>query len=247
MAIVVALAALEHSLAVWVRGAGVGVVGDQSAYLSQAQAVLHGTVHTYGIYRHDLARHYFSAFPPGTKMSSAVFESYHGPHGVVTPFEPGLALLIAPFLAIGGQTGAFVGFFAVEAAGLTLLHRRATSLCRLGWRGQVFLAVALVSPAVAVAATQLYPDLISGIVLAAAALELVRWERQSTPDRWTVVIVAVAAGVLPWFQVKNAAPAAVMVAAFVFISWRQRRWRPVMVVGAVVGGCWLLLGAYNLV
>jgi hypothetical protein len=244
--VVVVLTAGEHWLADWLRGAGVGVVGDQPAYLSQAQALLKGTVHTYGVYRQDLARHYFSAFPPHTKMSSAVFESFRGPRGVVSPFEPGMALLIAPFMAIGGQGGAFIGLFAVEAAGLTLVHRRATSLCRLGWRAQVFLAVAMVSPAVAVAATQLYPDLISGIALAAAAVELVRWEREPRPGPGSVAILAISAGVLPWFQVKNAAPATVMLGALVFVAWRRRTWRPAITVIALVALCWLLLASYNL-
>jgi hypothetical protein len=245
--VVAALAAGEHLLSDWLHGAGVGVVGDQPAYLSQAQAILRGTPHTSAVFQSDLARHYFSAFPPGTRMSPAVFESFNGPRGVVSPFEPGMALLIAPFLAVGGQTGAFVGFFAAEAAGLVLVHRRASTLCRLGWRAQVFLGVALLGPALAVAATQLYPDLISGIVLAAALVEVARWERDPTAaGRWSVAVAAVGAGVLPWLQVKNAAPAVVVAVAFAIVSWRRRRrWRPIVALAVTVGVSWALLGSYN--
>jgi hypothetical protein len=238
----------EQLLAEWLRRSGVGVVGDQPAYLTQAQALLRGTVHTYAVYKRDLAHHYFSAFPPGTKISSAVFESFRGPRGVVSPFEPGISAILAPFLAVAGQTGAFVGFFAVEIAGLVLVHRRVSSLCGLGWRAQVVLGVAFTAPAVAIGATQIYPDLISGIVLAAALVELARCETSKQLDRSSAVIIAVCAAALPWLQIKDVVPAAVVVACWVVVAWCARPPRPrvlVIVVGGVAAS-WVLLGVYNL-
>jgi hypothetical protein len=59
------------------------------------------------------------------------------------------------------------------------------------------------------------------------------------------VIVAVGAGFLPWLQVKNVVPAACVLAGFVIVCARQRAWRPLLLVGGVVGLLWILLGAYN--
>jgi hypothetical protein len=255
--VIAALTGAEHLLADWLHTAGVGVVGDEPAYLTQAQALLQGTVHTTAVYRDDLAHHYFATFPPGTKISPGVFESFRGPRGVISPFEPGISLLIAPFLRLGGQGGAFAGFFALEAAGLVLVHRRASTLCRLGWRAQIFLGVALAGPALALAATQLYPDLIAGIVLAAVLVEVARWERDGRPGGWSVAIISVGAAALPWLQVKDVVPGAVVVLAVLAIVTRalvgrrstggdRRAWlRATAVVVAVVGLSWGLLGAYN--
>jgi hypothetical protein len=237
----------EHAFAGWLRSVGVGVIGDQPAYLTQAQSLLRGSVHPLAIFERDLARHYFLAFPPGAKVGDKeVFEGFTGPTGIVSPFEPGLATLIAPFLAVGGQAGAFVGFFAVEIAGLVFVHQRVSRLCQLAWRAQVLLGVALSAPAVAVAATQLYPDLISGILLAAALVELARYELDRS-DRVTLVTIAVGVAVLPWLQIKNLIPAMLVCVAFALIAWRHRRpWLALVVVLLVAGIAWGGLIAYNL-
>ena len=90
----------------------------------------------------------------------------------------------------------------------------------------------LVSPAVLVALWQIYPDLPSGIVIACAALEVALVEKRgaTTPAHVAVFVLAVA--FLPWLQVKNLAPAAVLVAGYAVVVVRARLPRP-LVLGAV--------------
>ena len=244
---VLILAVLLELLVVWfIRSKGVDLTGDEPSYIIQAQSYLHLSPHILSTIKADLRGNRLSAYPPGAPVSSVA--SFPGPRGVISPFEPGLGLLLTPFVAAGRlYLGATVGMLVLNTAGLILIHRRATSLMGLGRRCQILLALLLAAPAVLLAMTQIYPDLISGVLLACGIVEVAIIERTGTVTRFNSVIVLVSAAILPWLQVKNFLPAVVVVAAYAFAAYRSRgSWRATVAVCGVAVVSWVVLLAYNL-
>jgi hypothetical protein len=201
--------------------ARIDITGDEPSYIMLAQAVTHGSVHIYTTITHDLARRVFgNTYPPGATVANV--ESYRGPTGIVSPFAPGVSLLLAPFVAVlGPVSGGVLGMIVWVVAGLAWIHQRTSRLFRLGAGGQAVLGLCLAMPAVLVAATQIYPDLPSGILLGAAALELVALERSGRLGRLRAAVLVVSIGFSWWLQPKNLVPAAVLVVAWVaVVVWR---------------------------
>ena len=240
--VTVALAAVG-ALAAWMAsGRGVTLGGDQSTYIIQAQALLHATTQLGASARLDQMHHLLFPAP-----RPVIPETAPGVHGRISPFEPGMAALLAPFVVIGPLYHAAVaGMLLTSAAGLVLIHRLATRLTGIGTVGQALLGVMLFSPAVLVAVDQIYPDLPSGILLACALLEVALLERRGSTRPVHVAVFVLSAAFLPWLQVKNLAPAAVVVAAFVTVAWRARlRPRRVLGVAAASLTSWGLLLLYD--
>ena len=230
-------------LVTWfVTGRGVFLGGDEPAYIVQAQAFLHLSPQIQAFIRSDTAAHVF-----GYPVHPVVIETFPSVHGVIGPFEPGLSLLLVPFVAVGRlYQGAAVGIITLTVAGLIVIHRRATLLTGLHRRGQVLLAVMLASPAVLVAMTQIYPDLLSGVLIAWAVLEIALVERRGRVTAPGLVILVVSIGFLPWLQVKNFAPAALVAGALTVALLRvQAPKRLLAVIGVPVVVAWLVLLAYN--
>jgi hypothetical protein len=239
-------AVVVTTLVAWfVKSKGVNLTGDEPSYIIEAQAYLHLSPHVLSTIRSDLARNALSAFAPGTPVSAV--ESFTGPHGMVSAFEPGLGILLIPFVATGRLfLGGTVGVITLNTAGLILLHRRATRLAALGRRGQVLFALLLTAPALLVVANQIYPDLVSGVALACGLVEVALIERRAVVRRTSAIVVLVVAGYLPWLQVKNLLPAAVLLLAFLVAGRRTgSAWRRLVVPAIAPVVAWLLLLLYN--
>ncbi len=237
--------AVELVVAWFVKSKGVALTGDEPSYIIQAQTYLHLSPHILGTIRSDLARNALSAYAPGTPVSAVA--SYLGPHGMISAFEPGLGILLIPFVATGHLfLGAAVGVITINTAGLILLHRRATRLAWLGKRGQVLLAMLLVAPALLVVTNQIYPDLVSGVVLACALVEVALIERRGSVQRTSTVVLLVAVTFLPWLQIKNFVPAVVVLLAYLVAGRRAgTAWRRLLVPAVVPVVGWALLLLYN--
>jgi hypothetical protein len=235
----VALAAVGALVAWMATGQGVFLGGDEPSYIVQAQALLHAKTQLDPFIRADLLHHLFA--PPS---HPSVVETTKG---TLSPFEPGMAILLAPFVAIGPLYHAAVaGILLATSAGLVLVHRLATRLTGLGWVGQVLLGVMLASPAVLVAIAQIYPDLPSGVLLAWAVLGIALLERRGSTRPVHVALVAASIAFLPWLQVKNLVPAAILLVVYCFVGLRARI--PRRSVLGVAGGSltsWSLLVLYN--
>jgi hypothetical protein len=136
--------------------------------------------------------------------------------------------------------------FTLTALGFVCIHQRASLLAKLERRGQLVFALVLAAPALWLAATQVYPDLLSGVLLAMALVELALIEQRKQVSRFGIVVIALALAFVPWLQVKNLAPALCCLIAVVVVALRiggQRR--AVLVIGGVVVVGWLLLAVYN--
>ncbi len=240
--------ALELGI-IWItRLHGANTTGDEVWYLVESQALWHLHPQTLSVVAADFHHHTFSAFPPGTTIHTPhTLEVFRGPHGEVGIFEPGLPVLLAPFFNLGGELVARAGLMSVEIAGFVFLHRRVSLLAGLHRRSQVLLGLMFAAPAVLIATTQIFPDLISGVLLACAVVELAVVERSRQLTKLSAGVIAAAAGILPWLQVKNLAVGLIVLVVFVVMVLRIRgSWRSPVVVVAAITVSWVLLFTYNL-
>ena len=228
------------------RSQGTLISGDSPHYLIAAETLSHLSVHVLPQFRADLMSHYIYAWPKGATLATMGAHAYSGPHGVIFAQGIGVPALLAPFIAVGGVPLALVGFFTVNAIGFVFIHRRASGLADLGRNGQIVFALALACPALWLAATQVYPDLISGIFFACGILEMALVERSGTCRRSSVAIIAVALAVPPWFQIKNfSVDVAAIAGLLVLLYLRRIELVPTLVVIGVVLVSFLLLVLYN--
>jgi hypothetical protein len=237
---------VELVVARFIHNKGVNLTGDEPSYIIQAQAFLHLSPNILSTVKADLAAHRLSSYPVGATVSMVAL--FTGPHGMISPFEPGLGLLLIPFVAKGRLfLGATIGMLVLNTAGLVYLHRRVSRLATLKRPCQVLLGLVLAAPAVLLAVTQIYPDLPSGVLLACAVVEIVFIERTGTSTRLNSAVVLISVAYLPWLQIKNLAPAVITLLAFAIVQFRARGSRKSTVAISVV--CllsWGLLFAYNL-
>ena len=225
---------------------GVNITGDEPSYIIQAQAYRHLSPYILSTVKADLAAHSLAAYPAGAPINAVA--SFIGPHGIISPFEPGLGMLLIPFVAIGRLAlGATLGVLLFNSAGLIYLHRRISRLARLTGPAQMVLGLMFVAPAVLLAATQIYPDFPSGVLIGCAVVELASIELTGTTTRLGLVVIAISMAYLPWLQIKNFVPAIVLLFLFVLVWLRARHgWKGAVVISALCLLTWGLLLAYNL-
>ena len=236
---------VELLIAWFTHHKGVNLTGDEPAYIIQAQSYLHLKVTILTTIKADLTRHRLAAYPVG--VTPGMVAQFLGPRGVISPFEPGLGILLIPFVATGHLfLGATTGMAAISVAGLVYLHRRTSRLMHLSRRGQLLLALALVAPAILVAVTQIYPDFLSGVFLACALVEVALLERTQHSSRFGSLVILVTLAWLPWLQIKNLVPAGITLAVIAIVRHRARasQWHTVALVG-VVCVSWAVLLIYN--
>jgi hypothetical protein len=229
------------------RSQGGDLGGDQAHYLIAGQAVSHLSLHPLPDYGRDFLTHFIYDWPHGAAVTNqAIVQTYPGPHGAVFAHGLGLPLLLGPFIALGSVPLGLLGLFALTALGFLCIHQRASRLAGLGRRGQVVFALTLAAPAVWLEATQVYPDLISGVLLACALVEIAWLEQQRRLSVFGAVVITATLGFVPWLQIKNLAPAVCGVIALAVIGLRSTApRRALLAMAAVVVAAWGLLFVYN--
>jgi hypothetical protein len=236
-------------VAAWflLRSQGNDFGGDQAHYLIAGQALSHLSLHPLPQYGRDFVTHFVYRWPAGASITDhTIVQTFPGPHGSVFNHGIGLPLLLSPFIVLGSVPGGLLGLFAITALGLVCLHQRASLLTGLGRLGQLVFALALAGPAIWVASTQVYPDLVSGVLLAVALVEIALIERDRRVGRFGAVVIAVTLAFVPWLQIKNLAPALCACAALALIAFTlPAPRRRLLAVAVVVVLGWLLLFAYN--
>jgi hypothetical protein len=222
------------------------ITGDSPHYLIAAQALSHLSLHPIPEYRADLLTHYVFSWPAGATVATMGAHVFVGPHGTIFAQGIGIPALLAPFIAVGSVPLALVAFFCFIAIGFVYLHQRASRLADLGRTGQITFALAMAAPAIWLAATQIYPDLLSGILLACAIVELAIAERVGKLSGQGMWAIGIALSLTPWFQIKNASvDIAAILGIAVLVSLRRiERNRALVVVGLVVASL-VLLVVYN--
>ena len=218
------------------RSQGNDLGGDQAHYLIAGQALRHLSLNMAPDYRADFLSHAIFNWPPAATVTNhAIVQTYPGPHGSVFAHGLGLPLLLSPFLAVGSVPFGLLGLFTIVALGFVCIHQRACTLAGLGRRGQLLSALFMAAPALWLASTQVYPDLLSGVLLAMALLERALVEQRRRLSPFGAVVLAGTLGFVPWLQVKNLAPALCCLIVLVVLAircgaapvvLRRRRRRP---------------------
>jgi hypothetical protein len=224
---------------------GAGLTGDEPHYLVAAKALTHFSPNVEWAYRLDIRTHQFFNWPAGATPTS-LGHIWLGPHGPISIHDLGVPLLMMPFVGVGGKNLGLAGFFGIESAGLIFVFLRTSWLAGLSVRARVVFGLALAGPALWLAVVPIYPDLLSGILLSAALVEVAVVERYGRLTRTSLWVVGLAAVIVPWLHIKNVLLAGLVCAAFAAVAVRRRLpLRPVVVVGILVALSWLLLAGYN--
>lgn len=138
---------------------------------------------------------------------------------------PGLPVLIAPALAIGGYRGVVLWIAAIGALGTLFVWKAAhalTSDVTAAW--VAWAAAALSAPAV-LESTLIYPDAVAGTVLSAGVLAMLTASSLSVQR---TAALGVGIGLLPWLHTRFAPVAGILAVAVAFrligIPGGWRRW-----------------------
>jgi len=245
----VALVAIFLGLALvtfvtWQLGNRYPVTGDEPHYLVTARSIT--AYHTFELtaaYRDEFRTR--AIFAPGladreAKPGPGNTHAVAGSHGLYNIHNVGLPLLIAVPFAAGGTVA--VKLFMIALSG---------SIVLLGWAVSGEFARSRTARALAVAATtiaqpfipassQIYPDLLAGIICLAGLYWLMTMKRaRPLPIQ---AAYALAIGWLPWLHIKLAAPAAILTLAAAFLLRARRRESAVLL---IVPALALMLALYN--
>jgi hypothetical protein len=240
-----AMIAADAVVYAFIKRRGVSVTGDEPHYLVAAKALTQFSVHPLHAYEVDLRTHQLFNWPPGTKPTNLILQLYAGPHGPVTTHSWGLPALLAPFVAVGGASLARLGLMAIESAGLIYFFVRASHLAGLSRQARVLFAILIASPAIWVAGTQIYPDLLTGILLACTLVDVIAMESRRHLDAFGTGVSGLSLALLPWLHQQNLVPAALVLIAFALLARRTRHWRTFLVIAGVAALSWLLLLGFN--
>lgn len=140
-----------------------------------------------------------------------------GPEGRrVSPHDPGLAVLLAPAMAIDWRVArAIMVLLAAATAGMAahLAQRRLGA----GWLSTLMIVGGgFVGFPVAAYGTQIYPEMPAALLVTSAVVVLTR----SRPRIWWPLAAVVA---LPWLSIKYAPVAGVLALAALAVTWRRER------------------------
>lgn len=239
--IVVAVAVLATTA--WLHRQGVTATGDEPTYLATAFALAHShSLSVASAYRYALAHRLVPGLPGSPSGWQLVFS-----HGRAFPYhEPGLAIVLAPAVALGGVQASYVLLAVLTGVAVGWLSVAVGRLSDARSPGRVAAAGVFLFPASLLAATQVYPDLLSGLAIAVVVVLLATMERRGRSSWWQLVVAGVLLGFLPWLHIQNALYAGLLAVALVVVHWRRRlRWWPLAVgLGLAVCG-WALMALYD--
>jgi hypothetical protein len=218
--------------------------GDEPHYLLAAHSLVvdHDLEVSNNYEQGDYLAYYAGPLRPHYARPARDGSLYSG-HG------PGMPVLIAPALALGGYRGVVLWLAAIAALGTLFVWKAAhvlTSDVTAAW--VAWAAVALTAPVILDSAL-VYPDVVAGTVLAAGVLAMLS---AATVSIHGAAALGVGVGLLPWLHTRFA-PLAVILAVVVASrlmgthgGWR--RWSPALLglslpIAASVAG-WFLFSAY---
>ena len=236
------------SLALWSARGVYSVTGDEPHYLVIADGLVR-----YGSL--ELAQPYLDEFAsraiyeagltaPGTTPVSPFAHVLVGANGLFSWHGLGIAFLVAPAFAVSGVLGAKLVMVALGAL-VVMLAWRISGLFSTDQRVRFLsvLAVAISYPLIP-ASTQIYPDLVGGLLALVGIYYLLTVER---PRRvLSLAGYSLVVGYLPWLGTKFTLAAVVLTVAMVAFTYRfsQSMARSMWLAWPVVASL-ALLAAFN--
>jgi hypothetical protein len=187
------------------RSQGIIIIGDEPHYLVEAVSI--GRFHTLDMnpgYNFALTHHIIYPWTgqPGPHLAASIGQAIWR-HHLYLPFHAiGLSALLALPMLAGTNQAVLALIIVLAALTVGLAHLTAeVSGVRSPWR--IAIAGLFLAPAFALAATQVYPDLITGLFIAIIVMTIAMIEvyRRCT---WTqLLVVALVLVALPWMDQKN--------------------------------------------
>jgi hypothetical protein len=227
-----------------IRDQGVRLTGDEPHYLVDAEAI--GRFHSIDVssaYLYAVGTHNFVQWPYPTP------EQIWWSHGSTFAFHNlGLPFLLALPVNYGGRRGAELALLVLIALLTTVLSYLVGKVSGVRSPWSMAIAGLFLSPAYLLASTQIYPDLLSGLMIAIAVMLIAQSELLGRWSNWHLIWCGLFIGFLPWLHTQNILFAIILAAALVVV--RRRRGplpaRPLLMGLGVAMAFWVLLVAYNL-
>jgi hypothetical protein len=158
---------------------------------------------------------------PGPHLAASIGQTHLSHNLYFLTHAVGLSALLALPMLSGTRAAelTLVAMLAALAVGLVHLVGQLSGI-RSPWR--LSIAGLFLTPAIALAATQVYPDLISGLVVAIIILIVAGIEVHQKPAGCQLVVAAVFLMALPWLDQKNVLLTLPLLAAFAVVSARGK-------------------------
>jgi hypothetical protein len=210
-----------------IRHEGISIGGDETYYLVEAISL--GRFHTVDLKPgFEYAYKHHQVYPwtvlPGQSLIkvSAQGNPIYG-HGMLLPGHAiGLSALLAIPMRWGTRPAAFalIVVLAVLAVWLFHLVGEVSGVRRSPWR---FAVIGLVlAPAYLLANIQFYPDLISGLIMAASIMFMVLVETKKKHSWLQLLLVSLTMMLFPWLDQKNILLTILFIAAFIVFYLRKK-------------------------
>ncbi len=222
LAAVMALTGSSVATLTLIRHQGVRINGDEPHYLAESESI--GRFFTLNLspgYSYIITHHIIYPFvaKPGPHVAAVLGNAYLSHHLYLPIRSVGLSVLLSIPVLAGDKVAemTFIVMLAVVAVGIIHLVSLLANV-RSPWR---FLAAGLfLTPAYLLATTQIYPDLLTGMVLAVEVLLVALFEVGYRCTRAQVVIGGVLLAITPWLAEKNI-PLALLVVVILVVAQRR--------------------------
>ncbi len=207
-----------------IRRHGAVISGDESHYLVGAVSL--GRFHTLDMNPgYNFAVEHHIIFPwtarPGPHLAAVIGQT-HLSHGIYfLTHAVGLSVLLAVPMLVGTRAAelALIAVLGGLTVGLVHLVGELSGI-RSPWR--LAIAGLFLTPALALAATQVYPDLISGLAMAVIILIVAGMEARGRCAGPQLLVATLLFVVLPWLDQKNVLLTLPLLAAFVTVAVRVK-------------------------
>ena len=220
------------SLLAWsfVHHRGVTVSGDEPSYIGEAYAL--GRLHTWNLgpaFASNGLQHLLGA--------SSSLEQDVVSHGIQFPIHAiGFSFALSPSLALADSLAAVhLELFILISALVIWLGIEATRVVRAPRVWLLLLVALFCAPGYLLATTQVYPDLLSGLVLAVVIVRLIAVERDGLSGIRSLVVTGALLFIFVWLDNKNIVVGVLVGTIAVLIARRRGATnREIFVLGGLV-------------
>ncbi len=205
-----------------IRHQGVTINGDEPHYLVEAESIgRFFTVNMSPGYSYIINHHIIYPFvaKPGPTVAAALGNS-HLSHGLYLPIRSiGVSVLLAVPVLAGLKVAEVAWALMLAALAVGVIHL--VSLVAGARSPRRFLAAGVfLCPVFVLATTQIYPDLMTGMIVAVAVLLLAMLEVGRQCTRAQLVTGGVLLAVMPWLAEKNI-PLTVLILVLLVVAQRR--------------------------
>jgi hypothetical protein len=210
------------------RAQGVIIIGDEPHYLVEAISI--GRFHTLNMNPdYVFAVEHHSVYPwtakPGPHLAATIGQAIYR-HNLYLPFHAiGLSVLLAVPMFFGA-TVAVVTLIIMLALLTVALVYLTGEVSQVESPARNLIALLFLAPAFILATDQVFPDLISGLVLAIVVMTMARTEIRRRCHKVQLISVAFCLVLLPWLDQKNIFFPIPLVVAFLVVWRRAQMPRP---------------------